>query len=650
MESFLLQAALYLGIGLLAVPLAMRFGLGSILGYLIAGICIGPIFGFVGDTSELQHFAEFGVVMLLFIIGLELEPQALWKMRGRLLTLGGFQVALSTALIGLGAYAIGLAWQTSLAIGLIFALSSTAIVLQTLNEKDLIQSSGGRSAFSVLLMQDIAVIPMLALLPLLAVAAEPSLRPDGSITRPGDAASLEEAAHHSLSMVEGLPGWAIALITAMAIAAIVLAGMFLTRPLFRYINAARLRELNTALSLFIVVSIAVLMNLVGLSPALGAFLAGVLLAGSEFRHELESDIEPFKGMLLGLFFITVGAGINFNILFGEPLTILGLTVALILIKGAVLFVISLFFTMSGKDRMLFTLSLAQAGEFGFVLISLALQQSVFSVALGQYLLLIVAMSMLLTPLMFIVYEKLAKQMADSSEDKIDETIDESGPIIIAGIGRFGQVINQMVSSAGFKTTVLDHDVKTIELLRKFGFKGYLGNLRRPEVLQAAGLAKAKVFVVALDDKELTTRVVKYAKRIHPGIHVVARAVDRMHVYELHQAGADDIVRELFDSSLRAGRYVLENLGWTEYDAAKLEQAFFRHDRRALRDLADLWDPQVPVHANTAFVERAKDLNKDLETQILQEMQDRGISPRAEPDTPVSKDDDLDPERAWEEKT
>jgi CPA2 family monovalent cation:H+ antiporter-2 len=466
MDSFLLQATIYLGAAVLAVPLATRLGLGSVLGYLMAGIVIGPLLGFVGsETESLQHFAEFGVVMMLFIIGLELEPRALWDMRHRLLGLGGLQITLSTLVIAAGAMALGQPWQLALAIGLIFALSSTAIVLQTLSEKGLMQTHGGRSAFSVLLTQDIAVIPMLALLPLLAVAPLVSIAPDGSVQLAVDHAED----HGAMSLVADLPGWGVTLVTMAAVAAIILAGMFLTRPAFRFVGLANLRELYTAFALLIVVAIACLMILVGLSPALGTFLAGVVLANSEFRHELESDIEPFKGLLLGLFFITVGAGIQFQTLFGAPFTILGLTLAVILAKGAILYGLGRLFNLQGRDQWLFTLSLAQAGEFGFVLISFSLQQSVLPKALSETLLLVVALSMLITPLLFIAYDVISARIEDQAQDHPADEIDDQQPVIIAGIGRFGQVVNRLVQVSGVETTVLDHDLETIQLMRTVGF-------------------------------------------------------------------------------------------------------------------------------------------------------------------------------------
>ena len=589
MESFLLQASIFLAAAVIAVPLAARLGLGSVLGYLAAGILIGPVFGFVGghETQELQHFAEFGVVMMLFLIGLELEPRTLWDMRHKLIGLGGLQIGLSTVLIMTGAMVLGLVWQVALAVGLIFALSSTAIVLQTLSEKGLMQTGGGRSTFAVLLTQDIAVIPMLALLPLLAVMPSAVIAPDGAISLP--AKEAEDAAHAGMSLVEGLPGWGVTLVTLGAVAAVILAGIYLVRPLFQFVHTARLRELNTALALLIVVGIGTLMNMVGLSPALGTFLAGVVLANSEFRHELESDIEPFKGLLLGLFFITVGAGIDFATFFGAPFKILGLTLAVIAAKGAVLLCLAMIFGLRGRNRWLFTLGLAQAGEFGFVLNSFSVTQNILPPGLSQTLLLVVALSMLITPLLFILYELLSRRMSERGEAFEPDEIDEQGPVIIAGIGRFG-------------------------------FKGFYGDPTRPELLHAAGLREARVLVVALDVPAATLRLVSFARRERDDLHIVARAHDRTHAFKLYQAGANDIVREMFDSSLRAGRYVLENIGLTEYEAAEAERVFYQHDRHSVQELAKLWRDDIPSVDNEPYIARAKELERDLEALLLAQLQ------------------------------
>ncbi|SFR55048.1 cation:proton antiporter [Litoreibacter janthinus] len=613
MDSFLFASTLYLLAACVAVPLAVRLGLGSVLGYLTAGIIIAPLEGLVGsETQNLQHFAEFGVVMMLFIIGLELEPRALWDMRHRLIGLGGLQVSLTTGLILAAAMALGVPWHGATAIGLIFALSSTAIVLQTLNEKSLMGTNGGRSAFSVLLTQDIAVIPMLALVPLLVW---PGLNTRAALDD-AHADTDHGAASEVMLMLQGLPGWGVTLVTLAAIILIVVGGHYLTRPIFRYIHRAKLREMYTAVSLLFVVGVAALMVLVGLSPALGAFLAGVVLANSEFRHELAADIEPFKGLLLGLFFITVGAGINFATLMSAPFVILGLTLGMMSIKAAVLFVLAILFKIKGRDRMLFTLGLAQAGEFGFVLTSFTVQQNVLPTEMSETLLLVIALSMLLTPLLFIAYDKLQHRFLEQSIAVPHDHIDDQQPIIIAGIGRFGQVVNRLLQSSGFQTTVLDHDLPLIQLMRRFGFKGYFGDPTRPEMLHAAGLADAKVLVVALDDPKSAVKIVAFARKERPDLKIIARARDRVHVFELYKAGADKIVREMFDSSLRAGRYALEEMGLTEHDAHEQEVAFFRMDRNAMSDLADLWDPKIPVSENEAYLERAKALNRDLEVELL----------------------------------
>ena len=615
MESFLYQASIYLAAAVIAVPIAARLGLGSVLGYLAAGILIGPVFDLVGsETADLQHFAEFGVVMMLFLIGLELEPKALWDMRHKLFGLGGLQIVLSTAVIMALAIVFGQPWGISLAIGLTLALSSTAIVLQTLTEKGLTQTSGGRSVFSVLLTQDIAVIPILAVLPLLIITVPVKITSDGSISRNLETTQGENYSA-TMSLVEGLPGWGVTLVTVAAIATVILAGVFLTRPIFRFIHAARLREMYTALALLIVVSISFLMMLVGLSPALGAFIAGVVLASSEFRHELESNILPFKGLLLGLFFVTVGAGINFEILFSDFFLLITMALLLIFVKGLVLFGLALTFGIRGRDRWLFTLGLAQAGEFGFVLVAFSVGQGVLPTSVAETLLLIIALTMLITPFLFILYDLIPQKANDRLEDLEADEIDVEGPVIIAGIGRFGQIVNRLVQGTGFKTVVLDHDMETITLMRRFGFKGFLGDPTRPDILKAAGLNEARVLVVALDDPDASVRLVAHARKTRSDLHIVARAYDRVHVYKLYQAGANDIVREMFDGSLRAGRYVIEQLGLSDYEAAEAERVFYQHDRDAVRQLAELWDPNVPPAENEAYVTRAKLLEKELEFSL-----------------------------------
>lgn len=627
MGGFLFQASIYLAAAVIAVPIAARLGFGSVLGYLAAGILIGPVFGLVGghETAELQHVAEFGVVMMLFLIGLELEPRALWDMRHRLLGLGGLQIVLTTvAVMGAGILLLGLGWSVALAVGLAFALSSTAIVLQTLSEKGLMQTTGGRSAFSVLLTQDIAVIPMLAFLPLLALPKTPDMVLGALLSRHAEAQTPEATTPHEVaqSFIASLPGWGATLVTLGAVAAIILTGIYLTRPVFRFIHAARLREMYTALALLIVVGISFLMMLVGLSPALGAFLAGVVLANSEFRHELESDLAPFKGLLLGLFFITVGAGIDFGVFFGAPFVVFGLAAGLITIKGLILFCLGWLFALRGRQLWLFTLSLAQAGEFGFVLVSFSIQQNVLPPGLSEMLLLVIALTMLITPLLFLLYEGLSRRMGESADGPEADEIDGQGPVIIAGIGRFGQVVNRLVRSSGFETVVLDHDMQAIQRVRRFGIKGFFGDPTRPDLLHAAGLARARVLVAALDDPDATIRLVSFARREHPDLHIIARARDRTHVFRLYQAGANQIVREVFDSSLRAGRYVLENMGLSEFEAAEIEHTFYHHDRRSVRELATLWDPARPTVENEAYIQRARALEQELETMLLSQIEEQ----------------------------
>ena len=626
MESFLLVATVYLLTMVIAVPLSARLGLRSVLGYLVSGIVIGPILGLAGSEGEmadLQHFAEFGVVMMLFLIGLELEPRTLWQMRKRLVGLAGMQILGTIALLTAVCLLLNQSWQVSVTLGMILSLSSTAIVLQTLSEKQLMQTAGGRSAFAVLLTQDIAVIPMIALMPLLATRVLPG---------------AEGEAHTGADFMHALPGWGAALVTLGAVAAVILIGQYLIRPLFRYVHAARLNELDTALALLIVVGIASLMEFVGLSPALGTFLAGVMLAGSEFRHDLEGQIAPFKGLLLGLFFITVGAGMDFDVLFESPVTVLGITVVMIAIKALVLHGIARVTGLRGRDSTLFTLSLAQAGEFGFVLLSYAVSLAILPRALGQAFLLVIALSMLATPLLFILSDYISRRIAEERAADIPDVIEEQQPIIIAGVGRFGQVVNRLVTMSGFQTTVLDHDLEVIQLMRRFGFKGYFGDPTRPEILTAAGLDKAQVLVAALDDPEANLRLVRYAKEKRPDITVISRARDRVHVFQLYDAGADHIVREAFDSSLRAGRYVLEEAGLSPYEAAELERIYYRMDRAHVRQLAEVWKPGVALDQNPEYVELSRTLNSQLEAALVERF---SHGPSAAPVVDEADDEDGD---------
>ncbi|WP_226700819.1 cation:proton antiporter [Qipengyuania gaetbuli] len=609
MTGFLILAFLILVAGVVAVPLASRFGLGSMLGYLLAGMAISPVLGALNvDVEALQVFAEFGVVMMLFIIGLEMEPKRLWAMRGKLLGLGGGQVVLTTlAIMGI-ALIDAQPWQTALAIGMVLALSSTAIIVQTLTEKNLLRSEGGEASFSVLLVQDVAVIPILALLPVLAM---PELYASG--------AGHSQEGHGGLDLTANMSVWLAALSRIAAVAAVVGIGIYAIRPLFRYIAAANLRELFTAAALVVVIGIALLMSLVGLSPALGAFVAGVVLATSEYRHELESDINPFKGLLLGLFFITVGAGIDFvlaqqvwqDVVFWAAVTIAA--------KLAVLFIVGWLYGLRRQALWLFCLSLPQAGEFAFVLIAFAVANAVFEPEFAELLLLIVALTMLVTPLLFILYDKLIAHAYCTGDELEADTIDEENPVIIAGRGRVGGIVDRMLQAAGHSTTVIDYDSHQLEIVRKFGFRTYFGDATRPDLLHSAGIDKARLLVVAMDEREQIDKLVKYATKHYPKLHVIARAIDRNHVYELWAYGCRDIIRETYDSSLRMGRSAFEALGMDRQQAQAATDAFEEMDRRFMPEVASLYRLDIPYHENEPLMQRVKELRSEWDPILTAQM-------------------------------
>ncbi|WP_224825515.1 cation:proton antiporter [Cognatishimia sp. MH4019] len=607
MTDFLLLAFIFLIAGVAAVPIAARLGLGSVLGYLIAGILISPLLTILNvDVISIQHFAEFGVVMMLFLVGLELQPKMLWAMRAQLAGLGGGQVVLTTLVVMGAAMALGLPWMIGLTIGLIMSLSSTAIVLQSLQEKGLMKCDGGRASFSVLLSQDIAVIPMLALIPLLAM---PELVGHGS------EAHGDDATHAQMSLVAGLNGWQTALVNLGAIGAVVLGGGLLSQPIFRYIAAAQLRELFTATALMMVIGIALLMSLVGLSPALGTFLGGVVLANSPYRHELESDIDPFKGLLLGLFFMTVGASINFALLAANALSIIGLTLGLVAAKTGVLLLLGWIFKVRGANNWLMALGLAQAGEFAFVLLSFSVTNAVLPQDLADRLLLIVALSMLLTPALFILYDRVIAPRYATSDDRDADDIDEQNHIIIAGHGRVGGIVARMLRAAGHTPTVIDHSAKQLEVLSKFGLRAYYGDATRPDLLNAAGIAEAKLFVIAIDDPAQTLELVKYMQRNYPQVHVIARAYARDHVYDLWAAGCRDVIRETYDSSLRMGRSAFEALGASRENADAVTDAFDVMDRKSIIVLAEHHDPENPGAANDTYVRQVREKSVIWEAEL-----------------------------------
>jgi len=567
------MAVIYLAAAIIAVPIAKRIGLGSVLGYLLAGILIGPfLLGLVGDQTDVMHFAEFGVVMMLFLVGLELQPSRLWKLRHSIISLGSLQVITTTLLISAACYFMfSLVWQTSLAIGLILALSSTAIVLQTLNEKGWIKQEAGQNSFSVLLFQDIAVIPILALMPLLAFSE--------NITTSGSHGNL----------IEHFPVYIQTVISVGVIAAIILAGKYVSAPLFRYIAETRLRELFTVFALFLVIVIAVIMNKIGLSPALGTFLAGVVLADSEFRHELEVNIEPFKGLLLGLFFITVGASIDFPLLFDELSLVTLLVVSLIAIKALVLFCLATLFNMAKKQKLLFSLALAQGGEFAFVLLSLTSTLQILTPEQNKITTLVVAISMLMAPILLIIYEKtLEKEQEGTGEFDKPENIEATKSVIIAGYGRFGQIIGRLLTSQGYHLSILDHSPSQIELLKRFGKKVFYGDAARKDLLEASGAEEAQLLVIAIDDADKIIEIALLAQKYYPNLQIVARAIDRNHAYELLRIGVKAIKRETFESALELGISALELLGNSPESSKRAGKLFSDHDKESMHVLSKVW--------------------------------------------------------------
>ena len=604
-QGFFFQAFVYLAAAVVAVPLAKRFGLGSVLGYLIAGMVIGPFgLGLIGEEGQdVMHFAEFGVVMMLFLIGLELQPALLWRMRGPILGMGGLQVLASASVIAVLAVLTGLPWKAAIAVGLILALSSTAIVLQTLAEKGLMNTDGGQSAFAVLLFQDISVIPMLAVLPLLAV---------------GPAAAVAGHDDHGASWVDGLPAWGQTLSVLLSVAAIVVGGRYLLRPVFRFIARTRQVEIFTAAALLLVIGIALLMAQVGLSPALGTFVAGVVLAESEYRHELEADIEPFKGLLLGVFFIAVGASVDFGLLMAEPGLITAIVGALVAVKLGVLLSIGRLFRMGSDQNLLFSFSLAQGGEFAFVLFSFASQQGVLDASTTQRLIAAVAITMAITPLLMLTNEKLLRPRLGTleRETRSPDVIEESNPVIIAGFGRVGGIVGRFLSANGVGATVLEFDSDHVEVLRKLGLKVFYGDASRLDLLRAAGAEQAKVMLLAIDDHAKTMQMVETIRAEFPHLGLLVRARGRLEAYELLEEGVEHVYRETLDTSLRMGIDALEALDIRAHRAHRAAQRFRRHDEASLLALAGM------QHDRKQYFTVAREHMQFLETTMLQDLQAR----------------------------
>jgi monovalent cation:proton antiporter-2 (CPA2) family protein len=599
-DTVLMQALVYLLASVIAVPIAKRAGLGSVLGYLIAGAAIGPFaLHLVGNQADVMRFAEFGVVILLFLIGLEVRPALLWSMRAAIFGLGAAQLIGIGLCLAAASMALGLNWRHAAAIGAILAMSSTAIVLQTLDEKGLRRGAVGSAAFGVLLFQDLSVIPLLVLLPMLAVG--PIIATSGADG--------------------GLHGWLHALAVLAAVLAIVGGGRYLIGPIFRFIAATRLREIYTATALLLVIGVTALMQLVGMSPALGAFLAGVMLAENEFRRELEADIEPFRGLLLGLFFITVGASLDFGLLMRHPVLILAFTLGLMAIKAAAMTGIARAFRMPWGDARTVGVALCQGGEFAFVLVGFVVGAGVLSIELGRMLNAVVAVSMVLTPLVFLLHERFCQGNAAASTAAVPDAFDETADVIIAGFGRFGQIAGRLIAANGFRTSLLDVSVSQIELLRRFGRRVHYGDATRLDLLRAAGAEKARLLVIAIDDREKALELVETAKQYFPQLIILARAWDRRHAYELLDRGADVVERETFEGGLALGRIGLQRLGLRANQALRAANIFRRQDRRLFYELMPLRDDE------DGFILASRQSQATLDQLLSAELQESVTSDR-----------------------
>jgi monovalent cation:proton antiporter-2 (CPA2) family protein len=607
-SDLLVQAFIYLAAAVIAVPMAQRLGFGSVLGYLLAGIAIGPFaLGLVGTgDQDVMHFAEFGVVMMLFVIGLELQPALLWRLRGPILGLGGLQVLVTTVVVAALGVALGAGARAAVAIGMTLSLSSTAIVLQSLNERGLLGTAGGQNSFAVLLFQDIAVIPMLAIFPLLAA--------------PGAVAAGSE--HQATTLVAHLPAWGQTLAVLAAVGLVVAGGRFILGPLLHQIARTRLREIFTAATLLLVVGIALLMTGVGLSPALGAFLAGVVLANSEYRHELESDIDPFKGLLLGLFFIAVGASIDFGLILARPFLIVGLVLAIVTVKLAILLALGRAFRLSIDQALLLAFALPQVGEFAFVLFSFANQQGVLDLSITGPLVAAVALSMAASPFLLVFQERVLapRVVTRQAAARESDVVDEASPVLIAGFGSFGSTIGRLLRASGVPTTVLDLDSDRVDLLRRMGLTVYYGDATRHDLLHSAGAVRARLLVIALDSPERTLELVHTARKHFPQLTIMARAFDWQDAHDLLGAGVTHVYRDTLDTSLRLGADALRLLGFRAYRAHRAAQRFLRHDEVSVRELTGRRaDRNVYV---SAARQRIEDLERMFEADRTEPALDR----------------------------
>ncbi len=563
--NLLVHVFIFLTAASFIVPLTSRFKLGSVIGYLVVGILISTYgLQLINNTEQIMHFAEFGVTMMLFLIGLELEPQKLWQLRKLIIGLGSLQVLFTTLSLTCIGIAIGYDWRPSLALSMALTLSSTALVLQMLQEKNLMKTTEGETSFAVLLFQDIAVIPILIILPL--------LHPE----------NLTSVNTHSTSLIGYLPKWQQTLIVTSVISSIILIGHYFSRYLFFIIAKANLREVFTAFSLALVIGITLLMECIGMSPALGAFIAGVVLANSQYKHTVEADIQPFKGLLLGLFFISVGMGMNFSLFAQHPLHVLSLVIGLIAIKALILSVLGRIFNLTKIQTVGFALALSQGGEFAFVLFQYASDSKVISAELKELYTLVVAVSMLTTPFLIMLYQKYVIPCFMSIVPTREyDKISEKNGIILAGYGRFGQIIGRFLNGENIKITVLEKNPEQIELLRKFGYNGYFGDASRLDLLLSAGAQQAKLLIVAVGGAEKNLEIVRLAKQHFPHLIIFARARNRRHAYELHKLGVDYFKRELFSSSLEMTKEILKFLGYKQKDIHTKATVFEEHDEASL---------------------------------------------------------------------
>ncbi|MFZ4833548.1 glutathione-regulated potassium-efflux system protein KefC [Rouxiella sp. Mn2063] len=553
-HNLMIEGLIYLGSAALFVPIAVRLGLGSVLGYLIAGCIIGPWgLKLVSDAESILTFAEIGVVLMLFIIGLELDPKRLWTLRASVFGGGGIQMLGCGAVLSLFCYVLGLDWKVALLIGLTLALSSTAIAMQAMSERSLTSAPIGRSAFAALLFQDIAAIPLVAMIPLL--------------TSTGQVTTLMSFGISAAKVVA-------------ALAVVVLLGRYVTRPLLHFVARSGMREVFSAVALFLVFGFGILLEMAGLSMAMGAFLAGVLLASSEYRHALESDIQPFKGLLLGLFFIGVGMSIDFGTLFHHPLLIATLLIGFMLLKAALLWLIAPWLGVPKRQRGLFAILIGQGSEFAFVIFSAAHMAGVLADDWSKALTLAVALSMAVTPLLLVLAARLEK--AAPQDTRPHDTIDdENASVIIAGFGRFGQIAGRLLLANNVHTVILDHDPDHVETLRKFDAKVFYGDATRVDLLESAGAAQAKVLINAIDDVNANLELTKLAQEHFPNLHIIARARDVEHWFQLRQLGVEAPERELFEGSLRVGRETLEHLGFDPYEAREKADLFKRYNLNML---------------------------------------------------------------------